>query len=213
MSTFISKKVEDNIRWCDKSIPKQVSESYSESTLKMYGKFLDAMNLKQYHFKMTPKPSIAGKIQDSGVNQLDYIYSILKSFAKNMSYEIIQQFLGHSVTYEQNKRIESLRILYEFVNHDSIIRYLQNNTKLVEVLESIPENLLKYFHEDDTLVLDTFIDPEEPESEYIQIKIITKLTVKDAFERIERFEIEWFYRNIDFLDPNLVGIVFEVGYR
>ncbi|MCD6163614.1 MAG: hypothetical protein J7K40_14530 [candidate division Zixibacteria bacterium] len=194
MSTITSNIWGDSYEWEDKGLPIITPEE----------------GLPSAHFWIELTPSIFNyKLRTIRAQQYDKeVPSLINALKKNS-----QKLPSCSYIYEQDRRVDNLKTLYQFADSDSIVRFLQNKSMLIDTLEKIPINLLKYFFYDDDLVLETFNDPEETDSEYIQIKVITKSSVTDAFDRIEKFETEWFYENVDFLDPEISGLIFEVGYR
>ena len=107
-------------------------------------------------------------------------------------------------------RIKKLESLYQFVENESVINHLQNNPAIIETLEGIASNILRYFHKDDDLTLDVFRDPDEPEPEYLVIKIIVSNELNDPFVMLRNFMEEWYYKNVDILRTN---IIFDFGYR
>ena len=153
------------------------------------------------------KEIIKSRKFEIGISQENTFIS--KDFSKIFG-ELTNNFSDSSYTYEIKGRIEELKTMYEFADVDSIIMFLINNNEFIEILDKIHENLLKYFFKDDVLLIETFHDPEEPEAEYLLLKIITKSSVNDAFDRLANFEKEWYHNNVDFVHTNLI---FDVGYR
>lgn len=194
MSTLTSNIHEDSNDWESIGLPITTSE---ESLLfsRFGGKFILSMS----NYKLITIIS----------QQYDKKNPLLTDVFK----KITQDLSSSSYIYEQDRNIDKLKALYQFADNNSIVRFLQHKSKLIDTLEKIPVKLLEYFFCDDELILEVFNDPEETDSEYIQIMVITKSSITDAFDRIEKFETEWFYKNVDFLDPEISGLIFEVGYR
>lgn len=129
---------------------------------------------------------------------INEIISDIESFEKAINRIKIKRSIG------------KLRASYRFVNEIDLFRHLQDNPALIVILEGIAENIFQYFHKDDELILDVFRDPEEPEPEYIVVKIITLSSIEDPFERLEEFEHDWYFEHVDIIRTNLI---FDFGYR
>ncbi|MBD3233214.1 MAG: hypothetical protein GF315_05775 [candidate division Zixibacteria bacterium] len=103
-----------------------------------------------------------------------------------------------------------LKSCYVFEDEKAVINHVKSNPHLIRILQGISANILNHFQKDDTLALGVFKDPEDPEPEYIVIKIITSPQTEDPFENLQAFMEDWYYDNVDYLHVN---IIFDFDYK
>lgn len=106
--------------------------------------------------------------------------------------------------------IAILKSYYVFEDEKAVINHIKSNPHLIRILQGISANILNYFEKDDALALDVFRDPDEPEPEYIVIKIVTSSQTEDPFENLQAFMENWYYDNVDYLHVN---IIFDFDYK
>ena len=121
-----------------------------------------------------------------------------------------QPKLDLSITAQTRQIIEKALAQYHLINYKMLISFLIQRYDLIEIIDEIPEQLLKYFFKDDVLTLELFIDPDEPDAKYLRLKIITKNDVSDAFDRLGDFEANWLFNKIE---PYNTNLIFDIGYR
>ncbi len=82
--------------------------------------------------------------------------------------------------------------LYEIENPAEVDAYVARHPVVVSILTEAPPEIAAAFDEEARLVLRQEIDPEdEPASDYLAIDIMTMRDADDAYDRLGRFDANW----------------------
>ena len=88
-------------------------------------------------------------------------------------------------------RLEVLQRLYTLKNAKEVAHFLVDCPFLVPLLEEVPKKLQAYFP-NSPITLDVSQDPDEDEGvSYLVASILTKVSPKEAFEAMKRFDYDW----------------------
>jgi hypothetical protein len=83
------------------------------------------------------------------------------------------------------------RTHYQIENPDEVEAYVTGYPITASVLAEAPDQIVAAFEENPRLVLSLEVDPDEPDSPYLTVDIMTKRDVDDAFDRLQRFDESW----------------------
>lgn len=100
--------------------------------------------------------------------------------------------------------LDRLAARYTFRDPDEVRSYLRIYPHLVQVLVEATEVIPRYFGEDAPLALEVFSDPEgTPEDKDLFAYIGVPIDRNDAFDRLDRFDDEWWFER----SPNSPGVL------
>jgi hypothetical protein len=108
-----------------------------------------------------------------------------------------------------DKKIRGLRSIYQFVNESEIMNYIKSNSRIIDCLDNISQNIDKYFSVPIKLKMEMLYDSED-NSEHIYVAILVDETTESAFDMLAKFENEWLYNNINITQYN---IIFDINYK
>jgi hypothetical protein len=86
--------------------------------------------------------------------------------------------------------VGKLANLYNFRGKEAVLHYLEQNTNLIPVLNSAPEQIKNYFPEA-TLTLEISLDPEEPELDELVLWISSNEEVEKALDKLQELDENW----------------------
>lgn len=101
------------------------------------------------------------------------------------------------------KDIKTLEKYYSFQEKDKIVNFLCNNFELVFILNEANKQIRKYFL-NEVLALKLLQFPGDECWEQLAIKIRTNLSPKEAGNKLEQFENEWWLDNSHGINDQLL---------
>jgi hypothetical protein len=97
---------------------------------------------------------------------------------------------------------EELRAHYVFRDEPAVQRNLQRRRHLVAVLDETRRVLPHYFG-DAELVLDLFVDPDDPSDETLFALVRTPLDSDAALSRLRQFDRDWWLAELERVGDDL----------
>lgn len=110
-------------------------------------------------------------------------------------YNEIAALIDAKVHAQTLEKINFLAREYDIRNPPHVAKFLSENVFLLDLLREIPAQIRKHFDIEQKLILEFFLNPEDPTWHQIHVLIPTKLSVDEAFERYEKFEADWWIEN------------------
>lgn len=125
------------------------------------------------------------------LDEKDIFYSHVERYKHLIlsSPEIVKRCLGLDELGLQVQELDlsSLEGIYQFASED-VIRFLESNSFLIDLLEEAAPKIREYFGADTEVLLELCKDPEGHE---VFARIITKLEPKEALAILDCFDDEW----------------------
>lgn len=119
-----------------------------------------------------------------------------KAAPQVLPYNEIADLIDRQVHARTLEQINFLAREYEIKNPPEVATFLGENFFLLDLLEEIPMQIRKHFGTEQKFVLQFFLNPEDPNWHQLHVLVPTKLSVDEAFARMEEFETEWWLDNM-----------------
>ena len=105
--------------------------------------------------------------------------------------------LGNDDNLKNEAAIQQVEKCYKLSLSEEVRVFLNDNLGLADLLIEAISPLNSVFSEIDRLDLEIFGDPEDTEHREIACSIFTKLEPKEALQRLNRFDENWFLGHLD----------------
>lgn len=104
-------------------------------------------------------------------------------------------------------KFEKLSKIYQLTVSKDVRQFLLKNKFLFSVLKEIPGEVYRYFGDNQKLALKVSYDPDFPQPFELWVLIMTKLSAKEARTKLDKFDKEWWLKNLNRADCKLnIGI-------
>jgi hypothetical protein len=127
--------------------------------------------------------------RDSG-----YYLDSISELARNQSLTLEQ--IAKSQTKTIIEEINALPSKYEISNFEEVKNFLSKNRFLISLIEEIPSKIYQYFGNGQKLALQILYEPDFPESSELWILVLTELPAKEARSVMNRFDKDWWLKNL-----------------
>lgn len=94
------------------------------------------------------------------------------------------------------EEINALDTKYQISNFDEIKSFLSKNRFLISLLEEIPSKIYQYFGNSQKLALQVIYESDFPEDSELWILVLTELPAKEARSIMNRFDKDWWLKNL-----------------
>ena len=125
---------------------------------------------------------------------LDYTLDALSQVVSNQT--LSPEQLAKSQLRVIDEKIDSLKGKYEISDSDEIKALLSKNRFLISLLEEIPGKIYQYFGSNQKLALQVIHEPDFPEDSELWILVLTELPAKEARPIMNRFDKDWWLKNL-----------------
>lgn len=126
-----------------------------------------------------------------------------KSTAKITPYNDVAELIDREVHAKTLEQINVLAREYEIRNPSKVAEFLSENLFLLDLLKEIPEQIRKYFGDEQKLILEFFWNPEDPTWHQLHVLVPTKLSVDETFSVMGKFDEGWWLDNFARADMKL----------
>lgn len=156
-------------------------------------------NKNNFEAVIPPQP----KIQDC--KDFGYVLDSLSEITKNQSLSREQIAKVHTKTI--NEEFSSLARYYEIARVEDVKSFISRNSFLTPLLKEIPNKIYQYFDSNQKLALKVLYEPDFPQSSELWILVLTELSAKEARSIMNKFDKDWWLKNLYKADCKLnVGI-------
>lgn len=124
----------------------------------------------------------------------DYLLDALSQIISNQT--LSPEQLAESQSRVIDEKIDSLKGKYEISGFDEIKAFLSKNRFLISLLEEIPGKIYQYFGSSQKLALQVVHEPDFPEDSELWILVLTELPAKEARSLMNRFDKDWWLKNL-----------------
>lgn len=138
---------------------------------------------------LIPTQTIAQKNQDS-----DYYLDSISELVTNQS--LTPEQMAKSITKTIIEEINTLPSKYEISNFEEVKTFLSKNRFLISLVEEIPSKIYQYFSDSQKLALQVTHEQDFPEDSELWILVLTKLSAKEARSIMNRFDKDWWLKNL-----------------
>lgn len=107
----------------------------------------------------------------------------------------VVELLQNGFASQTLKHAEHLAKDYEIHNPKEVGEFLGNNLFLLDLIGEIPSQIRKYFGKKQKLVLEFFLDPEDPNWHRLHILVPTNSSVDEARTLMDKFDENWWLDN------------------
>lgn len=118
-----------------------------------------------------------------------------KSTAEITPYNEIAELIDREVHAKTLEQINVLAREYEIRNPSKVAEFLSENLFLLDLLKEIPAQIRQFFGENQSLVLEFFWNPEDPNWHQVHVLLPTKLSVKEISTLMDTFDNNWWLKN------------------
>jgi hypothetical protein len=123
-----------------------------------------------------------------------YFLDSISNFTRNQS--LTPEQIVKSQTKTINEKINALPSKYEISNFEEVKNFLSKNRFLISLIEEIPGKIYQYFGNGQKLALQILNEPDFPESSELWILVLTELSAKEARSVMNRFDKDWWLKNL-----------------
>ncbi len=125
----------------------------------------------------------------------------------NWEKELMSVFFG---ILSIESKFQQVNTAYKISNKQDTESYLKRIDGILDLLIYISTNIFNYFKTSDILTLELMNDPEDMDSEFLSVTIITDESNDNAIERLDMFQREYLSNIIEIARNN---ICFDVDYK
>ncbi|MBA3693798.1 MAG: hypothetical protein H0W77_10235 [Acidobacteria bacterium] len=135
----------------------------------------------------------------------DYILDSLSEITKNQS--LTPEQIARVQIKTVNGEFSSLARCYEIAKVEDVKGFISRNSFLTPLLKEIPNKIYQYFGSSQKLALEVLHEPDFPQSSELWILVLTELSAKEARSIMNKFDKDWWLKNLYKADCKLnVGI-------
>ncbi len=135
-----------------------------------------------------PQPKVQ-EYRDSG-----YYLDSISALVTNQS--LTPEQIAKGKTKTVTEEINVLPVKYEISDFDEVKAFLSKNRFLISLLEEIPGKIHQYFGSSQKLALQVIHEPDFPENSELWILVLTELPAKEARSIMNRFDKDWWLKNL-----------------
>jgi biotin synthase-related radical SAM superfamily protein len=107
------------------------------------------------------------------------------------------------------REVFDLQKFYQFDDISSVVAYLDNNDRLISLLEQIPQKIAEYLP-DSKLFLNVETDEEITDYVRLYVWVVSHFEPEEAFEKLKAFKYDWWFD----VSKNVKGKLFvAIDYR
>jgi len=125
----------------------------------------------------------------------DYVLDSLSQILNNQS--LSPEQIAKIQLRVIDEKFNSLAKKYRFSKIDEVKNFLSKNQHLISLLEEIPSRIYQHFGNGQGLLLKVSHDPDFPQSSELWVFILTELSAKQALPLLEKFDEEWWLKNLE----------------
>ncbi len=143
------------------------------------------------------------KLQD--YKDSSYVLDSLSEITKNQS--LTPEQIARVQIKTVNGEFSSLARCYEIAKVEDVKGFISRNSFLTPLLKEIPNKIYQYFGSSQKLALEVLHEPDFPQSSELWILVLTELSAKEARSIMNKFDKDWWLKNLYKADCKLnVGI-------
>ena len=103
----------------------------------------------------------------------------------------LEKYVGHVVADFTKNLLKD----YEIFQPKDVAKYVAENLFLIDLLKETPSQIKKHFGSEQKLILQFFLDPEDPSGHGLHILVLTKSSVEEARSLMDKFDEDWWFDN------------------